>query len=81
MTLLNLPPNGAVGTEDIGHLQGRTPHGRRLGRSRVLQRTDDFTQRVGGHLRIQRGGIEPLVPEQYLDDANIDLLFQQVSCK
>ena len=81
MSALRLPPNGAVGAEDIGHLQGLTSHGRRLGSSRVLQRTDDLAQRFGGHLRVQRSGIEPLVPEQHLDDANIDLLFQQVSCK
>ena len=84
MSALRLPPNGAValgqplGAEDIRHLQGMTSHGRRLGSSRVLQRTDHFAQRLGCHLGIQRGGIEPLVPEQHLDDANIDLLFQQV---
>ena len=81
MTALRLPPSRAMGAKDIRHLQGVTSHGRSLGRSRRLQRTDDFAQRFGCHLGIQRSGIEPLVPEQHLDDANIDLLFQQVRRK
>jgi hypothetical protein len=47
----------------------------------VLQRTDDFTQQIGGDLRVERGGLQLLVPQQHLDHADIDLLFEQVRGK
>jgi hypothetical protein len=35
-------------------------------------------QEVGGDLRIDHRGIQAPVPEQDLDDADVDLLFEQV---
>ena len=46
-----------------------------------LQRTDHLAQDVGGDLRVQGGRVQLLVPEQYLDQANVDLLLQQVGGK
>jgi hypothetical protein len=48
------------------------------GWSQRLQWTDDLAQDIGGDLGIQGGGLELLVPQQYLDDTDIHLLFQQV---
>jgi hypothetical protein len=44
----------------------------------LLQRTDHFAQQVGGDLGVERSGLQLLVPEQDLDHADIDLLFEQV---
>ena len=43
-----------------------------------LQRTDHLAQDLGGHVGIQRRGLELLVPKQHLDHADVDLLLQQV---
>ena len=48
---------------------------------RVIQRADDPAQQVGGHGGVQGRGVQPLVPEQHLDDADIDLLLQQMGGK
>jgi hypothetical protein len=76
--VLSLTPGQPVGPEDIRDFQGRTPHGRRLGGVEALQRTDDLVQDLGGDLGVEGGGIELLVAEQNLDDADVHLLFQQV---
>ena len=39
---------------------------------------DHFPQNVGGELGIERRGLELLVPEQDLDQVDIDLLLQPV---
>ena len=78
MPALRLPPSRPVGPEDIRDLQGWAPHERGLRGAQVLQKTDHFAQDVGGYLRIQRGGFQFLVPEQDLDHADIDFLFQQM---
>ena len=70
-----------MGAEDIRDLQGTTSHGRELRAWQPLQWTDDFAQKLGGHLSIQRGGLELLVPKQDLDHADIHLLLQQVRRK
>ncbi len=44
-----------------------------LRRVQPLQRTDDLAQDVGGDLGIQGGGFQLLVPEQDLDQADVDL--------
>jgi hypothetical protein len=38
-------------------------------------------QDLGGHLGIQGGGVQPLVPQQHLDHPNVDLLLEQVGGK
>ena len=43
-----------------------------------LQRADHLAQDLGGHVRVDRRGLELLVPEQDLDHADVDLLLQQV---
>ena len=46
----------------------------RLRRLQHLQRTDDLAQQVGGDLRVDHRGVEFLVAERRLDDADVDLL-------
>ena len=46
-----------------------------------LQRTDHLAQDVGGHLCVQGSCFQLLVPEQHLDQADVDLLLQQVGGK
>ena len=41
-----------------------------------LQRTGHFLQYIGGDLGIEAGGLQLAVTEQYLDQADIDFLFQ-----
>ena len=67
--------------EDLRDLQSRTLHAGALRGWHGLQWADDFAQDLGGHVRIHRGGLELLVPEQDLDDADIDLLLEQVRGK
>ena len=74
VTTLLVPPARAVGAEDIRHLQ----HERALGGSGALQGTDHLAQGLCRHLRIQRRGLELLVPEQHLDHPDVDFLLQQV---
>src|SRR5262245_17735378 len=52
-----------------------------LGRSLALDRADHLAQHLGSHVRVHRGGVDLLVPEQHLDDADVLLLFQQVRSK
>src|SRR6516164_7979221 len=47
-------------------------------RREAIQWAHDRTDGVGGHLRVERGGVELGMPEQDLDQANIRLLLQQV---
>src|SRR5215472_14516035 len=46
--------------------------------TQVLEWADDLAQQIGGDLGIERCRLQLLVPEQYLNDADIDLLFEQV---
>ena len=73
---LVLPPRRPVGAEDIRDLQGG--HARALLGSGRLQRTDHLAQDLGGHLGIERRGLQLLVAEQDLDGADIYLLLEQV---
>jgi len=50
----------------------------RLHRLQGLQRTDDFVKEVGSDLGVDHRGVELLVTEQRLDDADVDLLLEQV---
>src|SRR4051812_18184091 len=47
----------------------------------LLQRTDHLAQQIGGDMDVDGRGLQPLVPEQDLNDADVDLLFQQVGGK
>jgi hypothetical protein len=47
----------------------------------LFQRTDHLAQDVGGHLGVDRCGVQLLVAEQHLDHADVDLLFQQMGGK
>ena len=69
-----------MGAEDVRDLEGRTSHGN-LGRVRGLKGADDFAQEIGRHLRIECGRLQLLVAEQDLNDADVDLLFEEVSRK
>jgi len=48
-----------------------------LGQQQV-ERAGDLADRLDGDTRIQRRGVELLVTEQYLDDADIGLLLEQM---
>lgn len=50
-------------------------------RAQQLQGAGDLAQGAGGDLAVQRGGIEAPVAEQDLDDADVDLLLQQMGGK
>ena len=79
MAALLVSPGRPVGAEDVRDLQACHGCGLRgLGR---LQRTDHLAQGLGGHLGIERGGLELLVAEQDLDGADVFLLLEQVSGK
>src|SRR5205085_12134687 len=44
----------------------------------VLQRTHDLADRLGGDAGIERRGVELGMAEQHLDDADVDVLLEQV---
>jgi hypothetical protein len=46
--------------------------------TQVLERADDLAQQISRDLGIERCRLQLLMPKQYLNDANIDLLFEQV---
>ena len=81
MPLLGLAPSRAVGTKDVGDLQSEAPHEAALRGLQGFQWADHFAQDIGGHLDVVRRGVQALVPQQDLDHANVDLLFQQVGGK
>jgi hypothetical protein len=61
---LMLTPRRPVGAEDIRDLQGGALHGLlRCGRGTWLQRTDHLAQDLGGHMGIERCGLELLVAQ------------------
>src|SRR5687767_9545306 len=53
--------------------------GRRHGA--LLERAPDFADGPGGDLAIERRGAELLVPEQHLDDTDVDLLLAPVGAE
>ena len=71
-------PRWPVTAEDVRNLQHEALQGLGLPGRQAVQRTGDFAQQVGGHLDIEGCRFQLLVPEQHLDDADVDLLFQQV---
>jgi hypothetical protein len=69
MTGIGFTPCRAMVAEDVRDLQGGTGHDRRglcrrlLQRSEPIQRAHDRADHVGGHLRVERGGIDPGMSE------------------
>ena len=78
------PVGGSGSTEDIGDLEvGRAPvqPGGVLPSISAISRSSgpgDRVDRPGRDLGVERGGVELAVPEQHLDDADIDILLEQV---
>src|ERR1700722_6372647 len=90
MTGIGLPPCRAMVAEDIRDLQGGASHDRRglcrrlvlrYQQSEPIQRAHDRADYVGCYLRVERGGIEPGMSEQNLDQTHIGFLFEQVGGK
>ena len=82
-----LPVGGAVLSKDVGQLQGWRRHGRSAGFGawpglwalpEPVERADGVGDGVGRDRGIARGGIDPAVAEQHLNDAEIGAVFQQV---
>jgi hypothetical protein len=81
------PPGGAVAMEDVRDLQPVAAHGRRLhsgprppfGRLREpIERAGHGADRGVGDTGVPRRGVELGVAEQYLDDADVGILFEQM---
>src|ERR1700740_2948377 len=47
----------------------------------MIERAGDVADRIGGNLRVTRRGVELGVSEKHLDDANIDVLLQEMRRK
>ena len=78
-------PGRTVAAEDIRQLDRWTRQGgkpRSGGRSDLseqqVERAGDLADRLDGDTRVERRGVELLVAEQYLDDADVGLLLEQV---
>ena len=80
-------PGRSMAAEDIRDLQNWTRHNGRALRGRhvrlalpdeLIERARDLTDRLGGHLGVERRGVELGVPEQNLDHPNVDILFQKM---
>ena len=84
-------PRSTEVAEDVRDFQSRTGHARRQlcrrlvpvrsQRSEAIQWARDCADRVGDHLRVERGGLELGMPEQDLDQANVGVLLQQLGGK
>ena len=48
-------------------------------RHQLVERTGHRADRAGGDLDVKRDGLQLAVPEQHLDDADVDVLLEQVS--
>ncbi len=69
----------AMGARDVGQLQGWPRHGR-SGRRRpeMGERALDRAEGLQRHPGVERGGVELLVAEQHLDDADVGLALEQM---
>jgi len=76
---LSPAPSGPVSMEDVGDLQGVAPHEGALRRGQHLERRNHFAQDLGADLRIECRRLQLLVPEQDLDDADVNFLLEEVS--
>src|SRR5687768_17850570 len=84
---IGVAPRRSVVAEDVRAVQPWTGYddlalpGRLMLRSQQrepVERAHDRTDRGGGDTGVERGGLELGVPEQDLDDADVDVLFQQM---
>ena len=77
----------AVAVENVGDLQTRARHWSVAGGAtfhqqlELLERAGDSPDGLGGDAGIERGGVELGMAEQHLDDADIDILLEQVRGK
>ena len=93
MAGIGLAPCRSMAAEDIRDLQYWAGHGRgRLCRQRVfpvlpgllarqrqqVERALDGSDHAGGNARVARRGVQFVVPQQRLDDADVGSAFQQV---
>jgi len=84
MAGLNGAIAGSFSSEDIGDLERGAQVGSAAGilalhqHRQMLERTGHRADRFGRNARVECGGIELAVPQQDLDDADIDILFQQM---
>ena len=90
MAAVGITPSGTVVAEDIRNLQSCTGHERRALLRRLvllalLGELIEWAHHLGDHLggdpRVMRRRIEPLVAEQRLDHADVELAFQQMGRK
>ncbi len=84
MAGLNGAIAGSFSSEDIGDLERGAQMGSAAGilvlhqQCQMLERTGHRADRFGRDARVECGRIELAVPQQDLDDADIDILFQQM---
>src|SRR5215207_10535049 len=53
--------------------------GRRIRKRQIIERAHHGADELGGHAGVAGGGVELGMPEQHLDDADVDVLLEQVS--
>ena len=84
MTGLDGTIAGAFSSEDIGDLERGAQAASAAGilafhqQRQTLERTGHRADRLGRNARIERGRIELGVPQQHLDDADVDILLEQM---
>jgi hypothetical protein len=87
MAGLNGAIAGSFSSEDIGDLERGAQVGSAAGtlvlhqQRQMLEGTGHRADRLGRDARVECGRIELAVPQQDLDDADIDILFQQMGRK
>ncbi len=83
MTRVCTAPRLAVVAEDVRDLQRLSGHARLGGRLelQILQWAFDLVQEMSRDLAIAGGVLELLVPQQYLDDADVLVVLEQVGGK
>ena len=76
------PVRWAGGAEDVSNLERGAHRGSTGGclplhqRHQMVQRTGHCADRPGGDLGVERGRLELAVPEQHLNDADVDVLLE-----
>ena len=84
MTGLDGTIAGAFSSEDIGDLDRGAQVASAAGilafhqQRQTLERTGHRADRLGRNTRIECGGIELGMPQQHLDDTDVDILLEQV---
>ena len=85
MSGLLLAPSGTVVAEDVRNLETHRgmvgSGGQRCLLGQALQRTGDLSERARCHLRIQRRGLQLLMPKQQLEHADVLFVLEQVGGK